>query len=71
MRPLAFAVGLLLVALAPGASADDPRDHLPTVNDVDIFLPELQACLWKGSYKPLVEVGPVTVWHYTCDDPDT
>ena len=44
----------------------DLEDPGPT----DVFLPQLMGCTWTGSYKPLVTVGPVTVWHYTCD-PET
>ncbi|MGB0653757.1 MAG: hypothetical protein ACPGQL_11225 [Thermoplasmatota archaeon] len=41
----------------------------PDCTTVDVYIPEYQACLWKGSWKPLVSAGPVTVWHYTCDNP--
>lgn len=64
MRFMLIATALLVIA-APMASAG------PIAPDVeeDIYLPAYQACLWKGSYKPLVSVGDYTVWHYTCDDP--
>ncbi len=51
---------------------EPPPGSVPEIAEVnrDIFLPELVACTWAGSYKPYVETPVVTVWMYSCD-PET
>ncbi|MBW3583515.1 MAG: hypothetical protein KY455_10500 [Euryarchaeota archaeon] len=70
MKPLVFVLILALaVATLPAASA--APDPTPDREPKDVFLPELVACLWKGSYKVLIDTPVVRVWHYTCDSPDS
>ncbi len=47
-----------------------PPGSVPEVAEAnrDIYLPEMVACTWTGSYKPYVETPVVTVWMYTCDE---
>jgi hypothetical protein len=64
---------LFLIPLVPSVAAAD----VPDCDDLsalckeprDVYLPTYQHCLWKGSYKVLVETPVLRVWHYTCDDP--
>ena len=53
---------VLALALLPQAAADPVEG--------DVFLPALTGCTWSGSYKPVVQAGPVTVWAWSCD-PET
>ena len=53
---------LLALAFVPAAAADPVEG--------DVFLPPLTGCTWSGSYKPVAEAGPVTVWAWSCD-PET
>ncbi len=65
----ALVVAVAMLMLVPAVSAG-PGPDLDRVH-TDVYIPEYQACLWKGSWKPLVSTPVVTVWHYTCDDPDS
>jgi hypothetical protein len=68
MRTLVLATVLLLVFAPTVAAGPGP---LSPGGPKDVYLPELYACLWNGSYKVLVETPVVRVWHYTCNDPDS